>query len=315
MEIIMRILDFLNDYSGLLSLIASIIIAIVVHKLQKSQEAENRKQDERRSEERLKEEARIFIIDNQSEIDYLPLCVMASNANPYKNHKRNIFNKFNRSSVELKREILKQRNIPISIFDNKNSENDYKHKSVISEFIDSLEKDCKLHNFGQSFLYGGAKYFHRGFERYAGYKVENISINIFEVPNLSPLLEEVRSVKDGVNKNASLTLYVDRYLEFVLKNKEDTAGNPELLPQKPPFDMMFDKLELRDCKEEVICFWVMQFVISACVAFFRHDIVGKDSAEWRQINADGAEIETFEDLYYEALLMLYTAYVTNKKDR
>lgn len=308
----MCFLDILNDYSGLLSIIATIIIAIVVHKLQKSQETENKKQDERRDSERLKEEARIFIVDNQPEIDYLPLCVMVSSVNPYKTHKRKIFNTFNRSSNELKKEILKQRNIPISIFENKNSSNDCVCKSKIDEFIDLLEKDCKSHKFGQSFLYDGAKYFHCGIERYAGYEVKDIPINIFEVPNLSPLLQEVRSVKDGIFKNASLTLYIDRYLEFVLKNREDTAENPELLPQKPPRDMMFAMLGLSDCKEEDMCFWVMQFVISACVAFFRHDIVGKDDSEWRQIKAHGAEIETLEDLYYESLLMLYTAYATNE---
>jgi hypothetical protein len=58
-------------------------------------------------------------------------------------------------------------------------------------------------------------------------------------------------------------------------------------------------------------FWAMQAVISASIAFFRHDIVGADEAEWRQIDSGDAQIETFEDLYYQALLILYTAYAPN----
>ena len=76
-------MEIANFIVATLSLIATIVLTVVIYRLQKDNEAKRdreRKEDiEREIKERNEELARNFIIDNQSEIDLLPWCAIASN--------------------------------------------------------------------------------------------------------------------------------------------------------------------------------------------------------------------------------------------
>lgn len=58
----------------------------------------------------------------------------------------------------------------------------------------------------------------------------------------------------------------------------------------------------------------MKFIVSACVAFWRHGLVDDSEAEWRQASIGDGQVTTYEDMYYETLLMLYTTYGTDNID-
>ena len=288
----MCFIDLLNEYSGLLSLIASVIVAFLIYWMQRRHERENEREAKRRQKEMLSESARVFLIDNQNEIEYLPLCVVAASVNEYAKHERKIYNRFNRCAPELQHEILVQRNIPIAIARN---------ADWVSEYLEKLIADAENNALGKSMLYDGGKYFHKGFEYYSTKKVDDINERIFEIPFMSKILPP------DPNRKVNLTLYIDRYLEFVLKNRADTKDKPELLPQVPPYDILWSKQALGSCDEWIMSFWAMKVVFSTCIAFFRHNIVGTDGQSWREMSEYG-EIETFEDLYYASLLTLYEAY-------
>jgi hypothetical protein len=299
----MQFVSFLNSNSdiiqivlGVLSLIVSIILAFLIYWLQRSHEKQSAADNEQRRKDALSENAKVFLIDNDEEIDYLPLCVMAASISKYSKSIRKVYTRFKRCSAELQTEILRQANIPITITPD---------NSWLDEYLNYMIADGEKTKLGRNIFYDGAKYFHRRLEQYAECSAEDVDTHIFSVPQLSAIY-----FSKDMSNHADLTLYIDRYLELVLQDRPATKDKPELLPNIPPYDYLLDSQSLGSCEEEekLVSFWEMQAVISTCIAFFRHNIVGKDNAEWRQVNSGDAKLETFEDLYYEALLVLYTAY-------
>ena len=101
---------------------------------------------------------------------------------------------------------------------------------------------------------------------------------------------------------------MDRYLGFILHDKEDTKETPERLPQIPPFEVINKMIDLESCEESTLCFWMMRFIESGCLAFWRHRLIADYDAEWRRIDVENSLIETYEDMYYGVLLMLFTTY-------
>lgn len=56
---------------------------------------------------KLKEQAEHFIINNNSEIDYLPWCVFASNLHELEAHHRKTYKEYCKCSPEVQDEILR----------------------------------------------------------------------------------------------------------------------------------------------------------------------------------------------------------------
>ncbi|MCG3097293.1 hypothetical protein P7D33_08730 [Lactococcus petauri] len=101
----------------ILSLCATIFLTFLIYYLQKKDE---KKHDRERNEEL----ARNFIIDNQSEINLLPWCMVASNVKDlpalqeWKNKKKcshQIYLEFGKQPEGVKNEILRQENITLRL--------------------------------------------------------------------------------------------------------------------------------------------------------------------------------------------------------
>lgn len=284
-------MEIVNLIIGILSLIATVAVSFAIYWLQHHHELEVEKQEETRHIESIQESAKIFIIDNQEDIDFLPLCVIAASASQYKRHKRLIYTRFNKCSKELQKEILRQENIPLSILDNSN---------WIDDCLKKFENDCKKYKMGKSFLYDGAKYLHCAINNLQSEEVKDILTYVFDVPYYGRF--------NFIDNKSDLTFYIDMYLEFVLRDRSDTADTPELLPQEPPMEMLNQLFNFGTCELKILNFWLMKFIISVCIAFCRHRLVDDSDAEWRQISIGDDRIETYEDMYYNTLLTLYTTY-------
>lgn len=283
-------MEIANLIIEILSLIATIIVSIAIFWLQRRHEKDIEKQEELRRKEAIIEAAKIFIIDNQEDIHLLPLCVIAASVNPYKNHNRPLYTRFNKFSKELQKEILRQENIPLVIESNSN---------WVNEYLDRFEEDCKTYNMGKSYLYEGAKYLHYAIKELQKEKLENIDTNVFDVPQWNNFL---------FNSKRDLTYYIGMYLKNILKDRGYPVNSLELLPKDPPMDMLIEMFDFGSCDMKILNFWLMKFITSACVAFCRHGLIEDSEAEWRQINVSYAKLETYEDMYYDTLLMLYTTY-------
>lgn len=163
----LEIWSFLVDVS---SLIVTTVLTIKIYRLERSHEKEREQMEVEARKKAVVETARVFLIDNEDEIEYLPLSVIAKSLNLKRKHHRAITTKFLRCSEEVQKEILKQANFQLIEVS----------KEQVSAALKRLKDDIKACGFGQDTLYDGAKYFHRAMERYSDEKIETVNPYIFE---------------------------------------------------------------------------------------------------------------------------------------
>ena len=148
----MSLVDIIQIVIGCLSLVATIAVSFIVYWLQIRHEKEIQRMEEKQRQKDLEEKAKLFLIDNKSELEYLPWCFIAASICQLDKHTREIYKSFCRCSEELRNEILKQAGFEITSI---------KEKFWVSNCIEALKKDIQKYNLGRDYLYDGAKYFHR----------------------------------------------------------------------------------------------------------------------------------------------------------
>ena len=153
-----------------LSLIATVVLTVAIYWLQRSHEKEREQMEVEAQKKAVAEAARVFLIDNEDEIEYLPLSAIAKSLNLKRKHHRAITTKFLRCREEVQKEILKQANFQLIEVS----------KEQVSAALKRLKDDIKACGFGRDTLYDGAKYFHRAMECYSDEKIETVNPYIFE---------------------------------------------------------------------------------------------------------------------------------------
>ena len=270
-----------------LSLIATVVLTVAIYWLQRSHEKEREQMEVEAQKKAVAEAARVFLIDNEDEIEYLPLSAVAKSLNLKRKHHRAITTKFLRCSEKVQKEILKQANFqPIEV-----------SQKQVSVALKRLEDDIKAHGFGQDFLYDGAKYFHRAMEYYANDKIDTVNPYIFENIRRTHFYQgdSLQLLKD-TSYNGTLYGYMYDYLHSA------DLGKSKCLLQ-PPIDMVWSQCDLAGCPEEIMTFWTMRIVIDCCRVFAESE---EDFA------FDEDLIETQEDMYYYAVMALYSTYIAKK---
>lgn len=289
-------MEIANFIVATLSLIATIVLTVVIYRLQKANEAkrgrERREDIAREIKERNEELARNFIIDNQSEIDLLPWCAIASNVKdlpackaerPRRKYSHQIYLKFDKQPEAIKREILRQEGILLNL---------PKNCDWVSEYLERLKIDafeCGMSANKDCFLYEGAKFFHRGISMYWDEKLEDpVSIKIPNIP-----INREKSLIDACEPEFDDYIYEAIYRKFGEYSK--LAENAI-----PPLDFANRAFHNRE-KKFVLC--MMEFVrsFSRSVRIRTCENEDFDILNTRQVS-------TYEDYYYEALRYLYLAY-------
>ena len=288
------IADFIQIIIGVLSLIATIFVSLLIYWMQRHHEKEREEDEKKAQEKSIQDAARMFIIDNENELDFLPLCQIASMLYPNHRHLRNIYTRFNMCSVELQKEILRQTNTPSG---------DNVTFGMISDYIDKYRNDVKTCRLGtREFLYDGAKYFHRAFQYYSQNPINDVNPSCFETPLLTP-------IQKSFNAKHNLTLYMDEYLHVLAQESEKEKDEPA------PIDVVWNSIASAQ-QESDVTFWVMRMIISGCYAMLAHNIIPNND-EWRGIPFDEYRIETQEDMYYYTILVLMSTYAlpTDSKEK
>lgn len=207
---------------GILSLVATIAVSFLIYWLQTRHEKEIQKLQ---AEKELEMKARLFLIDNEPERDYLPWCVIVANLHPLERHSRKIYTAYCRCTEELQNEILRQAG--------------YKSNSIqgtrwVQKCIMDLEKDIERYNLGRDYLYDGAKYFHRSYERYRDLRW-NGTPSVFE-----PINKDNKSRRTFNINQLSVGEYVDEYFYYYIEKKmEFDEGTPI-----PPMDYVWSSQNL-----------------------------------------------------------------------
>lgn len=280
----LEIWSFLVDVS---SLIVTTVLTIKIYRLERSHEKEREQMEVEARKKAVVETARVFLIDNEDEIEYLPLSVIAKSLNPKRKHHRAITTKFLRCSEEVQKEILKQVNFqPIEV-----------SKEQVSTVLKLLRDDIKTYCFGRDVLYDGAKYFHRSMERYSDKEIETVNPYIFEDIKRTHFYQgdSLKLLKD-TSYNGTLYGYMYDYI-----HSADLGKSKWLL--QPPIDMVLSQCDLAGCPEEIMTFWMMRIVIDCCRVFAESE---------EDFIFDEDLIETQEDMYYYAVMVLYNTYIAKK---
>lgn len=280
----LEIWSFLVDVS---SLIVTTVLTIKIYRLERSHEKEREQMEVEARKKAVVETARVFLIDNEDEIEYLPLSVIAKSLNLKRKYHRAITTKFLRCSEEVQKEILKQANFqPIEV-----------SKEQVSTVLKLLRDDIKTYCFGRDVLYDGAKYFHRAMERYSDKEIETVNPYIFEDIKRTHFYQgdSLKLLKD-TSYNGTLYGYMYDYI-----HSADLGKSKWLL--QPPIDMVLSQCDLAGCPEEIMTFWMMRIVIDCCRVFAESE---------EDFIFDEDLIKTQEDMYYYAVMVLYNTYVTKK---
>lgn len=279
--------DIVQIVIGILSLAATVAVSFLIYWLQTRHEKEIAKIEQDRQKRELEEKAHIFLLDNSNERDYLPCCIIAANLHRHETHSRAIYTNFCRCSPELQTEILKQAGFTLPVI---------KGREWVDICFSKLRDDIKEYKLGRDMLYGGAKYFHRGFEGY-----RQLPYKLDELHATSVYPNSTFTSATFVDNKDSFEKYLDAYFRQVFGEK-DGAQNEAI--SYPPADYIWTLQKLGDADENIVCYWVMEFVEQVVFNIYSR----KHPEGLMYDNMTDAAVETYEDMYYETLLWLYCTY-------
>lgn len=238
--------------------------------------------------ERIGNEAKNFIIDHEKEIDYIPLCLIARAFNNHHRYLREIYNDFNKLNKEIQVEVLKQLNYEYKLIES----NDW-----IDLSLKEIEKFIKDNDLGKSYLYDGAKYYHRAFKSpEIEYSEKDEYIKIF--PDTFRYLKKYHFEND--NKVSVEMISFDDYLASYLNMKRKNDPLYILNKDKKPIDYLYSLLKMNEMDDCDFAFWMM--VVVDCVAY---SIMRENNNFDFGISKGDAEIQNYEDRYLLSLMVLY----------
>ena len=229
------------------------------------------------------------MIDNESERDYLPLCVFASNLHRHEKHTRKIYTNFCRCRTELQNKILEVAEFKCRTIDG---------VDWLDKAIDNLKDDIQKYHLGRDYLYDGAKYFHRGFKRYREKEWDYSYKLLFK-----QIVENKRWRAFVGTDLISISSYLDDYFYYCIDKHDTEKLNGDPLP---PIDYLWDSQNLASIEESEVCGWIME-IVDAITVIIHNKTIERDNDLYFDDLTD-EEAETFEDKYYETVRALYYTY-------
>ena len=68
-------------------------------------------------------------------------------------------------------------------------------------------------------------------------------------------------------------------------------------------NLLYEGLNLGDCEEKLLCFWLMRYIISTCYVLNSRELVDTID-ENKMPTLEEFNLKTYEDLYYYTIYML-----------
>lgn len=232
----------------------------------------------------IKDEARRFCIDHETEKELFALCQVAFNLNPTHKHIRNLYTDYNKCNHNVRNAIMIMNDIPILHF-----KDGWKYK-----YLDLFREDIKKQQLckDKDLLYEGGKYLHKAMH----YPSESILYNyIYTYPTII--------INHNTNQMGSLVDFIDEYIHHNFNLSLGYNG-------EPPLEWMintFNMTDTTDCPDNLLAILLNLFVLSACYVIpINYKRKKPDDIDFITPSLD--EIETLEDLYYASLLNLHNIY-------
>lgn len=234
-------------------------------------------------------EAQRFCVKYEDEIDLLPLCQIAYNVDLTHKNVRQMYTDYVLSPTKVKKKILQLKGIPVL---------DFSNKKWIDDCITKYNK--QIHEDGlttKEFLYEGAKYFHRAYERYSDCQIVDFDPRIFDRPFMGGMTQTF--LKDNLTY---LSFYI---IDYYWYKKEEPEHYVE-----PPMDYLWNLCDLGGCPEPEMTYWVCKFIITSSFQMVEDGYPVDE--KWENVCIRHELIRTQEDMYYYALLQLYWLYMVER---
>ena len=233
--------------------------------------------------EKLQNKANEFIIENNDEIDYIPLCIIANIYDRHRKYKRNIYTSFNKLSNEVQVEVLKQLNYRLIDTNNnwlKNSLN--RIKNFINEY-----------DFGDPAVIDY-------YERSLNYSDINYGINDADINIISSKYLGMPSLRFEKGECYDNGITFKHYCALYLSAKIQNDVMIKLVPK--PLDELIERAQLNKSEERSICFWSI-YVVDVISNLIKENPKMKIKNDlFPKIHA---EIVTYEDRFLYSLSGLF----------
>ena len=285
--------DIIQIVIGILSLLATIAVSFFIYWLQSRHEKEIERIETKQKQKELEEKAHVFLSENTDERDYLPWCIIAANLHRHEKHTRNIYTNFCRCSKDLQAEILRQAGLTINLIEG---------REWLKRCFDAFNEDRKKYKLGRDYLYDGAKYFHRGFERY-----RNLPFVLDEELRTTVMTNKAFTKADFFDTTLLYESYIDDYFRYILGESEKKDSTEEKMP---PIDLIWRDQGLSMAEERIVCYWMME-IVDRVVTFIHNRFIHPSGSPVMD-NITDAQAETYEDKYYATLLWMYYTYCYNE---
>ena len=253
----------------------------------------------RRNNNRLQIEqiACTFIIDHDDEdqISFLPLCLIANAVNRHHKHVRPIYNDFDALPKSVQIEVLRQCDYDFDLIVG----NDW-----INEGLDIIEDFANRFDLGDPFLYDGAKHFREAFKSYASSSLRLYNSSVLMFDDYLDWGNDLTKSLVGSDK-ISFSSYLESYYRTFVLGENKSCHDRSKCPK--PLNYLKDIIDFYNCDSEKLAFWMMEIVLelSFLVIRTRHGGFMNNAHIEAYIGRGNATPETFEDRYYECLANLY----------
>lgn len=248
----------------------------------------------KQEQEKLENEANVFIVENSDEIQYIPLCIIASAFNRQGRYERKIYSNFNKLNNNLQKEVLNQLHYECGLVNN---------TDWIDHGLEQIRSFIKEYDLGKDLLYDNAKYYKRTYE-YKNNEYDSkieythaFRSDIFGTPKY-----EIRKDK-VIDKGISFFEYLRYYLIAKVNENIATAIAPK------PIDYLAEIIDFENIDEDTLCIWMM-CLVDSCVALIKEKYKGERCFVSFPISE--GNIETYEDRFLLSLSRLYGLSIIKK---
>ncbi len=232
------------------------------------------------------ENAKLFLHDNNDEIDYLPCCVYASCFDRHGHHTRKIYNEFCRLSDEMQKEVLKHANYKITTIDN---------ADWTSEKIGIINNFAKEYGFGDTLLYDSGKLFIDG---YRNKKEPYVEERVEELPDMFGMY----GLDNRLLNRRRIT--IDEYFKSYAYRKFRDPKWLERYKYEPPCDVLINIKKLKDTEkasDAMVAYWLCHEIEDIYYVIEEY-FYGKRP---EKIIVNDAQPMFFEDKFYMVLNILH----------
>lgn len=283
--------DYISIICSVMSLFASIVIAILqIRQSCRMEEFERRqdKRDEKRHDEKVKSQAVSFISKYYADRGLMPLCVMAAMHNDLFYYSREMYREFCCMTREVQNRILEYCELDLRV-----GEID----RLFAKCINAVDLTISQ-NFpdDDSPFYENGKYVLRGLERYGSERIPRERIEYRPAYMDGPLGANLSAVFDGTSSYESCMADMLR-----LAFQEKYPSNPiAVLRAKYKFEQIS---EIETC----------QFLTTLAIflATYGRENGESDKEYGDPGSYDGESIDTMEDLFLLSMFKMYTCLILN----